>query len=187
MEPIFAVCELVTATGLVPTSGSTITGTAEIVQIPGKPATVKWNLLTGLMEDDMVYPRINTTGRLYTASTTDALTGYACSGITEEFNPLTERDAYGRPNPYQDFSRGRLDALTIDSNAEVVDGVQNYLLQNLSGKDSIIGHSISLYLAELKDIDELPGDTFTSIEACCTIALDETPYRWLPTPHYHSQ
>ena len=139
---------------------------------------MKWNLTSGLAADTVLYPRINETGRLYTADEDEDEDGsLACGGISKEFNPLKETDVYGRPNPYQNFSRGRLDSLTVEMDSGVTDVIQNFLLQNLSEPDSIIGKSISMYLIPLADVVEvkLTGSTFTAIEACCTIALDETP------------
>ena len=88
---------------------------------------MKWNLTSGLAADTVLYPRINETGRLYTADD-DGHGILAYSGISKEFNPLKETDVYGRPNPYQDFSRGRLDSLTVEMDSGVTDVIQNYLL-----------------------------------------------------------
>ena len=99
-KPTFAVCEIQTGgSGIASSTATTIIGTIEIVQIPHKPATVKWNLDgDGTNAADLVvYPRINTTGRIFVADQNDMNAGLACGGIgTKEFNPLQETDRYGR-------------------------------------------------------------------------------------------
>lgn len=190
--PTFTVCEFII--GDDPTNSNTlaIEGSVEIVQVPHKPATVKWDLFSmgTYTEDFPLYPRINETGRLFTADANSDYFDLGCSASTKEFNPLKETDRYGRVNPYQDFSRGRLDSFDFVFDTDSYDGIQNYLLQNLAGKNSIVGRSINLYAVPLADVVELDGyptDTPTLVEACCVIALDETPYRWLPQPHYHAK
>lgn len=74
-----------------------------------------------------------------------------CDNKGDEFNPL----APDAKNPYSQYSdwkyeaprepegRGYLDSFTTDSSAMYSYWMQ-YFLQNLEGKDSIIGRSISL-------------------------------------------
>lgn len=59
----------------------------------------------------------------------------------DEFNPLFETDKYGNPNPYQDPSRGTIADITAE---DIPDGMlaPTDLLQNLTGKDGLLGRSI---------------------------------------------
>ena len=47
---------------------------------------------------------------------TDAMCSAEATG--KEFNPLTEFDKYGRPNPFQDPTRGRIDSCTFEIDAD---------------------------------------------------------------------
>ena len=70
--------------------------------------------------------------------------GNICGNVGEEFNPLMEK-LYNVPNPYADPSRGAIDNQTI---VEPTDGSTSFgwtqakFMQNLAGKNSIIGKSI---------------------------------------------
>lgn len=74
--------------------------------------------------------------------------GGECAKVGSEFNPLTEY-VYGQLNPYADLSRGTINDVTIidtpdgstDTEQEFKQGV---FMQNLAGKNSIIGKSIKV-------------------------------------------
>jgi hypothetical protein len=168
-KPQFGICELQDATG-----GNSSTGTIMIAQLPGKPPIVKGSL-TG-----------------FTASSSNRLTiresaalGAACAtaGTADEYNPLTEKDKYGRANPYQDPSRGRLVDLVVTSAGANTEYGQNYLLQNLEGKDSIIGRGITICELSGTAPNQTCGTT-PVVVACCVIARDVTPARYAPIPVY---
>ena len=96
--------------------------------------------------------RIKETGKIGSGEADD------CLGSGGEFNPLFEKDKYGNPNPYQDPARGRIEDFNFGEGTELTVEPTD-LLQNLTGKDGILGRSI-----ELTD-----GEDFT---ACCVIARD---------------
>ena len=78
-----------------------------------------------------------------------------------------EKDKYGNVNPFQDPSRGRLDVLVGDDDGEInLDGTV-MLLQNLAGRNSLIGRSITLF--------EEDGEGGFDILGCCVIARDQAP------------
>ena len=91
--------------------------------------------------------------------------GQTCDQVGDEFNPLTEVNKYGQVNPYQDPARGRIADITTDANGDYAEADTDYdsLMQNLSGKDSIIGRSITLTNED------------TGASQCCVIARDVIP------------
>ena len=67
-----------------------------------------------------------------------------CANGGDEFNPLAEI-IYGVPNPYADPSRGTIEDQTLtdaDDPANPITWTQAKFMQNLAGKNSIIGKSI---------------------------------------------
>ena len=71
----------------------------------------------------------------------------------DEFNPLAERDRLNRLNPYQDPKRGRITEVTSTAATNpptsantgwgtVTNSIDNNVLLNLSGPDSIIGRAV---------------------------------------------
>ena len=69
-----------------------------------------------------------------------------CANVGGVFNPLAEKDSMGRPNPYQDPSRGTIPDITMNSDGNFGPAVSKDLLINLAGKDSVIGRSITATL-----------------------------------------
>ena len=69
---------------------------------------------TGLAQGTEVFIRINKTGRLFSSA------DKTCSPETtgDEFNPLIERDYYGRPTPYQNPQRGRVQGCLVDASGD---------------------------------------------------------------------
>ena len=119
--------------------------------------------------------RINKLGRLMTD--VDSMCSVEATG--PEYNPLTEFNKYGQPNPFQDPTRGRIDSCTFDSDANVAMAVscqigksaedgQEFLLQNT--KD-LIGRSITVYVND-------PFDGTETQLGCCTIGRDEIPLHY---------
>ena len=92
-----------------------------------------------------------------------------------EFNPLTEISKYGTLNPFQDPSRGRIADLTTDAAGEVA-VEPTFVLQNMAGKDGILGRSITV------TDKAVPQNVI-----CCTIAVDVTPDKFKPGPSFPSQ
>ena len=126
----------------------------QLVQFPGMPVQARW------FSPDL-YPSLD--GQVWTVRIYEygRLGGDECTDIGAEFNPLTERNKRGEVNPFQDPSRGRINDITFDS-----DGMgtiaSGYILQNLSGENSIIGRSL------------LVGVEGSPI-GCCTIGLMAAP------------
>ena len=91
--------------------------------------------------------------------------GQTCDQVGDEFNPLSEVNKYGQVNPYQDPTRGRFADITTDTTGNYAEADSDYdhLLQNLSGKDSLIGRSITL------------TNEATGASQCCVIARDVIP------------
>lgn len=71
--------------------------------------------------------------------------GDDCSEGGAEFNPLHEVDRYGNANPYQDPTRGRFELVKTDD-AGAADVMQESVLQNLSGRLSLMGRSLTVDL-----------------------------------------
>ena len=113
-----------------------------------------------------------------------------CQYVGPEFNPLEETDKMGRPNPYQDKTRGRLTAYQMSTSSSGATGtsaiINKNVLVNLSGPDSIIGRSIVAFIetgtspSVLNDgWVESTALTGTEILAeaygCCVIGIDSPP------------
>ena len=109
-----------------------------------------------------------------------------CKEVGPEYNPLTEYDADGRINPFQDPKRGRIERFLIPDGNQAHDGTIGVttepinLLQNLEGPKSIMGRS--LVLSRGGDNVE---DDMESISSCCIIARDIIPAGFgpMPTPY----
>ena len=72
--------------------------------------------------------------------------GVDCAATGPEFNPLAEF-IYGQPNPYADPSRGTINDVTVaaaDASVTSQEFSQSKFMQNLGGKNSIIGKSIKM-------------------------------------------
>lgn len=92
----------------------------------------------------------------------------ACGNVGKEFNPLQEL-IYNVPNPYADPSRGTIENQTValpDSGDSFI-FKQPKFMQNLAGKNSIIGKSITV-----KDVTD--PDAIV-IEGCCVIGEAAPP------------
>ena len=124
----------------------------------------------------------------------------ACQYVGPEFNPLEETDKMGRPNPYQDKTRGRLTAYQLSTSSSGGTGngaiINKNVLVNLSGPDSIIGRSIVAFV-ETGTAPSVLNDgwvestalTGTEILAeaygCCVIGIDSPPDLASQTHHHH--
>merc|ERR1711862_246393 len=102
--------------------------------------------------------------------------GNECADGGDEFNPLKEVKM-GVENPYADKTRGRIVGLATDGTG-AASLMQKTLLQNLSGKESIIGKSLSLFKVVENMNDELID--------CCVIGEDALPEHLAPKPHVHA-
>ena len=115
--------------------------------------------------------------------TDDAADG-TCPNVGEIFNPLAEYVWWDRMvNPFADPSRGAIRPTTVDFDA---DGnfvfAQADFLQNLGGKNSLIGRSIKATTSNAMGV--------ASFTRCCVIGRDKSP---VPTtsateyahPHQH--
>ena len=103
-ETTYTMCDFQTAS-----DENTEAGTARFVQFQGYPVQAKISL-SGLDTETEYKIVINELGVL----------GDMCAEVGLEYNPLKEIDAYGRQNPFQDPSRGRIDAVVsgVDGTAE---------------------------------------------------------------------
>lgn len=122
----------------------------------------------GLAADTEYTITINTTGKIGDGTT--------CDEVGEEYNPLAEIDKYGNQNPYQDPARGTINArkLTTDGSGAitVAPSSEAVILQNLEGKDGIIGRSITLL------------DAADAVVACCVVARDMLPPQFVEPEFY---
>ena len=145
----------------------------QFAQIPGKPPMVRVNF-QDLDPDTKVAFKFNEYGRAL-----GSLGGPLCDNVGNEFNPLSELDSLGRVNPYQDPSRGNIDMITADSNGDIDNEIQKELLQNLSGHDSLIGRSVSVF--------DVADDGTQTLIGCCNIGYDKQPASsaTAPTHHHH--
>lgn len=101
----------------------------------------------------------------------------------DEFNPLEEK-YNGVSVMYQDPARGRIGSITLDA---MGDGTldQNKFLQNLRGKNGILGKAIRTN-AVIESVD--------TVLACCIIGEDMPPMAAAPAdpapvepqPHQHT-
>jgi len=74
---------------------------------------------------------------------------------------MTELDKWGRRNRFQDPTRGTiLNVATATGETAITDSIQHDFLQNLSGPESILGRSVTIY--------SVVGDVLTSLD-CCVI------------------
>ena len=158
--PVFGICEINTA--------SSINGTLQLAQLPGKATLYQVNLSAAIPMSTFQV-QIKENGKVGSG---DGLPDCAVTG--SEFNPLTEIDKYGNRNPFQDPSRGIIAELVGDDSSEIT-VAPTFVLQNLTGKDGILGRAISLL------------DIGTGTAACCVIAVDETPDKFKPAPAFPSQ
>lgn len=129
-----------------------------------------------------------------------------CNQMGKEWRPLGELDRYGRPNPFQDPQRGRIQIVTTiqQANSDAVgvgkkgvtptDGsnIQHNILINLSGPTSIMGRGLKVFEqtadTDANKIEDKLTDGTTDFEtgfepqACCVIGEDKPP---TTMSHYH--
>ena len=91
-----------------------------------------------------------------------------CADQGDEYNPLLEKDALDRINPYQDTTRGRIENVVTNGTGAVTDSLDQDVLVNLSGPDSIIGRGITIY-----SVNATSG-ALTAV-GCCVVGYDEPP------------
>lgn len=162
----------------------------ELAQLPHTPIQVRGYIELGSAPPDLpISIRIREYGRLADPE----VMGDRCGLAGEEYNPLKEFDQWHRPNPFQDPARGRIsDFLVGDSDADQT-GIQRalddeqYVLQNLEGKNGIIGRSLSLILPGFNE-----DGSDRELNTCCVIGREaapviETPAAPAPTSHAHPQ
>ena len=156
-EVVFALCEI--------TSGNVVSGELQFAQFPGKPILYRGGLTASASA--VVSVTINELGVIGDGAT--------CDNVGDEFNPLAEIDKYNQPNPFQDPARGTINAreLTADGSGDITVAAssENIILQNLAGKDSLIGRSITFA--------DVGGN-----KDCCIIARDILPPQYVPEPFY---
>ena len=144
------------------------TNTIQFAQIPGKPTMVRTNF-SSLTADATYGFKFNEYGRAFNS----------CANVGPAWNPLSELDSLGRVNPYQDPTRGNIENITADSTGVIDNDIQKELLQNLSGSQSIIGRSVTVFLL---DSDGAFPDTPIG---CCVIGFDEQPAASSTEPDHH--
>lgn len=140
-QAVFTLCEL-------------DAGNVNIGQL-SKQAPIVQAVMTGLAADTEHRFMIRTLGK----------TLGECANGGEEFNPYKE-EWNGQANPHADPTRGKIDGFTTDATGAFTLN-QAKLLQNLSGKDSIVGKSIELFQVVTDGDDISLG--------CCVIGQDVTP------------
>ena len=95
--------------------------------------------------------------------------GEVCENVGPEFNPLAEF-VYGQPNIYADPSRGTIEDVTIsvpeDESVTEQEFKQTKFMQNLQGKDSIMGRTIKVTTTN--------EDTIVVL-GCCVIGHADVP------------
>lgn len=105
-----------------------------------------------------------------------------CADQGDEYNPLLEKDALNRVNPYQDTTRGRIENVTtntgLNNTGTVTDALDQDVLVNLSGPDSIIGRGITIYSR-----NDATG-VLTAV-GCCVVGYDEPPSTDVVTTEHH--
>ena len=153
-EVVFAICEFPEGVGNI-----------QLAQFPGKASKYQTTLDLG---EGTYSVTIRSTGNIG-----DGL-NVSCANGGDEFNPLFETDKYGNPNPFQDPSRGTIADIVVDVNGDGDIVPATDLLQNLTGKDGLLGRSI--------EISTEDGES-----ACCVVARDETPAQFLPQESYPAQ
>ena len=114
-------------------------------------------------------------------------TGFQCTFLGEDFNPLTEVDKFGKINPFQDPNRGTLPGFisrqrnlsgafptcVANSNASGYEDLEPFtLLQNLDGIESIMGRSVLMRDPANNNFDK----------SCCIIARAKAPDGFGPKP-----
>ena len=144
------------------------TNTIQFAQIPGKPTMVRTNF-SSLTADATYGFKFNEYGRAFNT----------CANVGPAWNPLSELDSLGRVNPYQDPTRGNIDSITADSTGAIDNEIQKELLQNLSGSQSIIGRSVTVFL--LNSDGTFPDTPI----GCCVIGFDEQPAASSTAPDHH--
>lgn len=126
----------------------------EFLQMPGYPIKVR-GVFTDQAEDGSYELTVNTYGD--------------CANPGPEFNPLAPDAVYPHYNSYNGWGkqaaevesdgRGELDNVVFEDNDGSAEYWMQYFLQNLAGKDSLIGRSITLTL-------------YDEGSFCCTIGRD---------------
>ena len=131
----------------------------DIGQVPGHAPAVKGTVTTMAPDGTVLKLRVRKYGNT---------TGSECENTGPEFNPLAEF-VYGKPNPYADPKRGRLDDVTIDTTtsdvANTTEWNQAKFEQNLGGKLSIIGKSVVV----LTDVPDKTGAITEAVMGCCVL------------------
>jgi hypothetical protein len=139
--------------------------------MPGHPIAIKGSALdTNIFGDFDIVSELKETGNVYYNDVVDS--EFDCPLAGDEFNPLAE-NVYGVANPYADPSRGTIDRVSVLAADADADGTftwtQSAFLQNLSGKDSIIGKAIRLTFQPLAEAMAPPEAMFS---VCCVIGQD---------------
>lgn len=99
-----------------------------------------------------------------------------CENVGPEFNPLAEF-VYGQPNPYADPSRGTLQDVTITTPSPGPHMFnQTKFLQNLGGKNSIIGKSVKVTTERTNDMGEMEN----VVIGCCVVGQAAAPAPMAP-------
>lgn len=102
------------------------------------------------------------------------ISGVDCAATGPEFNPLAEF-IYGQPNPFADPSRGTINDVTIvaaDATVMSQDFMQSKFMQNLGGKNSIIGKSIKVSTMR---VPMGMTDPEAVVIGCCVIGQADNP------------
>ena len=148
--------------------------------MPGHPAIIK-GTASSTAEDQGVFSfELHKYGNIDNTDEGDSFES-VCPKVGPIFNPLAEFIWWDMVlNPFADPSRGTIQDVTVDADGRDEDGffiwTQATFLQNLAGKDSIIGKSIKFNLSQ----------SGTDTRGCCVIGEDEPPQAPPTAAYSHS-
>ena len=142
-----------------------------IGQSPGYPAMIKGSITAA---DGSDLASFNEEVWSFDVMKYGNIGGVDCANTGPEFNPLAEF-IYGQPNPYADPSRGTINDVTIAADSISVtsqDFTQDKFMQNLGGKNSIIGKAIKV--STTRENSSTMMDE-TVVIGCCVIGQADAP------------
>ena len=154
-------------------------------QMPGYPMMVKGTISGSQFEldDGLVWS--------FTLHKFGNDQGAECANVGPEFNPLAEF-VHGQPNIYADPSRGTIEDVTIietpeDGSVTEQEFKQTKFMQNLEGKNSVIGRSVKVTkrVSSTEETTEQDDSKTTEVQdeeedtiivlGCCVIGHADMP------------
>ena len=149
--------------------------------MPGHPAIIK-GIAKGANEPGVFSFELHKYGNIDNTDGDSTFEGM-CPKVGPIFNPLAEYVWWDTiPNPFADPSRGTIHDVAVVDAEKDDDGnfiwTQGIFLQNLAGKNSIIGKSIKFNLTEQGG---------PAPRGCCVIGEDEPPTATYSHEHQNPQ